>query len=386
MSTPTPDFQTYKTDLKLIAVEQVENRIQLTWDDTSTALAHIIWLRENCPCHQCSHPQTRERTILLSELSDSLSARDISTTNDGHLRVIWSDNENHESIYHCGWLFENLVKPAQPQPAKTWDASFAKNLPIINGVGIDDDTHPAFTQWVQAISQFGVGILSGTPAEPETVERLATMIGPIRPSNFGNLFDVVSKPDADTLAYTSDELKPHTDLATREYPPGLQFLHCIKNDSDGGQSVLVDGFKIAEIIRDHHPQEYHTLTTVPIHFKNIAKTSDYRWAAPVISLHRDGTFNEIRMTYWLRAPQNATPDEHDRIYKALRLFMALADAPENKIIHLLQPGDIMAFDNRRFLHGRLAFNLKKGQRWLRGCYGEREELLSTLRILQRREN
>ena len=37
------------------------------------------------------------------------------------------------------------------------------------------------------------------------------------------------------------------------------------------------------------------------------------------------------------------------------------------------------------LHGRTAFDTGSGRRWLRGCYGEREELESSLRMLARAE-
>ena len=43
------------------------------------------------------------------------------------------------------------------------------------------------------------------------------------------------------------------------------------------------------------------------------------------------------------------------------------------------------FDNRRMLHGRSAFDPSSGRRWPRGCYSEREELESRLRMLHRAE-
>ena len=48
-------------------------------------------------------------------------------------------------------------------------------------------------------------------------------------------------------------------------------------------------------------------------------------------------------------------------------------------------GEMACFDNRRLLHGRTAFDSATGRRWLRGCYSEREELESRLRMLARAE-
>lgn len=383
MDISVPDFETYRNDRFLNEVSLKGGRLHLTWDDAQRAIVHFIWLRENCPCAKCHDPQVRERTILLTDIAADIAPFSVEISQAGDLEIVWQGDTQHTSVYHRGWLYENLLQSEEPIVSQTWDATCADSLPLIDGGSINNDRHPAFGEWIDAICRYGVGILTNTPPVPETVERLAGMIGVVRGSNFGNFFDVVTRQDADSMAYKSGELKPHTDLATREYQPGLQFLHCIKNDAKGGESVLVDGFRIAEIIRDNHPQEYETLTRVPLDFKNIAKTSDYRWSTPVICLGRDGTFDEIRMTYWLRAPQKASPQMHDRIYKALRLFMELADSSDNKIIYKLKPGDLLAFDNRRFLHGRLSFEMQSGERWLRGCYGEREELLSRQRIIKR---
>jgi gamma-butyrobetaine dioxygenase len=43
----------------------------------------------------------------------------------------------------------------------------------------------------------------------------------------------------------------------------------------------------------------------------------------------------------------------------------------------------MAFDNLRILHGRDAYTAGDGARWLRGCYSERDELESRIRLLER---
>lgn len=72
-------------------------------------------------------------------------------------------------------------------------------------------------------------------------------------------------------------------------------------------------------------------------------------------------------------------------YAAFRRFHEIANDPSNQISFRLQPGQMMAFDKRRILHGRAAFDPSSGERYLRGCYGEREELESCLGILCRRE-
>ena len=56
-----------------------------------------------------------------------------------------------------------------------------------------------------------------------------------------------------------------------ESPPGLQFLHAVTFDSsvDGGESVLMDAFALAERFRTEHPQHFQTLTRIPLRFQKV---------------------------------------------------------------------------------------------------------------------
>ena len=48
-------------------------------------------------------------------------------------------------------------------------------------------------------------------------------------------------------------------------------------------------------------------------------------------------------------------------------FVALLDRDEHAIELTLRPGELVAFDNRRVLHGRRAFR-STARRHLQGCY------------------
>ena len=205
----------------------------------------------------------------------------------------------------------------------------------------------------------------------------------MRETNFGVIWDVKSEPDPITNANTTLSLPPHVDLATREYQPGLQFLHCLENTAPGGQGVYLDGFRVAEVLRDEHPDDFRVLTTVPWRWANRSKVSDYRWSSTPIVLDRHGTVTEIRVGNWLRAPLDAAFDEVEAAYAAYRTLFEVTQRPELAVRITLTPGDVLAFDNRRILHGRDAYTEGHGTRMLRGCYGERDELRSRIRILER---
>ena len=58
------------------------------------------------------------------------------------------------------------------------------------------------------------------------------------------------------LAYTAYPLTPHTDNPYRNPTPGVQLLHSIvAAPGGGGESLLVDGFAVAERLRQVRPTD-----------------------------------------------------------------------------------------------------------------------------------
>ena len=71
-------------------------------------------------------------------------------------------------------------------------------------------------------------------------------------------------------------------------------------------------------------------------------------------------------------------------YEAYFELLGLLAAPDAQVVFRLEPGDVIVFDNLRVLHGRLGFS-SGGERRLQGCYADRDSLLSTLAVLERKE-
>ena len=104
---------------------------------------------------------------------------------------------------------------------------------------------------------------------------------------------------------------------------------------------------------------------------------------PLFHLGRDGQLDEVRWTSWLRAPMRGNLYEMNRLYAAQKKAYQFSNSNEFKACFKLRAGDMMCFDNRRVFHGRTSFDPTSGGRWLRGCYMEREELWSGLRMAAR---
>ena len=76
-------------------------------------------------------------------------------------------------------------------------------------------------------------------------------------------------------------------------------------------------------------------------------------------------------------------EDVESFYAAYRVFILLTRDEQFQYFNRLNKGDLIVFDNRRILHARNSFDLKEGDRHLQGCYVDKDELLSKIRILER---
>ena len=204
--------------------------------------------------------------------------------------------------------------------ARLWNSDL--QLPVFDYQALMND-NDALLQWLLAVRDIGLTQVRGVPTEPGSLKLIAQRISFIRESNFGVLFNVQSKADADSNAYTAFNLPLHSDLPTRELQPGLQFLHCLVNDAEGGESIFVDGFAIAEALRHEDPEAFKALCEIPVEFRNKDRHSDYRRLAPIIALDAFGQVSEIRMANFLRGPFDASVEQMPKLYHAYRRFIAM---------------------------------------------------------------
>lgn len=76
---------------------------------------------------------------------------------------------------------------------------------------------------------------------------------------------------------------------------GTQILHCIENSAKGGESILVDGFKAATILRERNPRAFFLLSETPVEFTWQGMAGVYlRFFSPsfsITSLLRSSLFN-----------------------------------------------------------------------------------------------
>ena len=363
--------------------------VTLTWADGYSASFHHIWLRDHCACPECRHPQTRERLVRVIDLPAELPAPAAAVDAEGALRLDWPAMPGfapHASRFDPGWLRQRAEADA-PDPLAVdrrvpWDAGIAHDLPVI-----DHDafmrTEAGLADWLRALERYGFAILRNGPAAEGEVLRAAERVGWPRETNFGRHFDVVSKPDPNNAAYTAVALEPHADLPNWQRPPDFQLLYCLANEAEGGESTLVDGLAAAEALQAEDPEAYRLLAELPVDFRFQDETADIAHRAPVIGCDAQGRPTIIRFNNWIRDTLRLPADRVEPFYRAYRRLWQLLRDPARVLRFTLRPGEMMAFDNLRVLHGRAAFDPNTGHRHLQGAYLDRDLVRSRQRVLAR---
>ena len=382
------DLAPMQTARTIIALEHDAQGVALRWDDGLRSRFHVLWLRDNCPCPQCRHPQALERTFMFIDHT-APSIRSATLRADEVLEIEFrAGDESHLSRYTKGWLRahgysenEPRDRPCTPQ---LWDADIAYRLPCIDYTDYMQ-TNAGLRAWIAGVKTQGIVLLRGVPRQPGQLLEVARRIGPVRASNFGEHYDVVSMPNPNASAYTSMGLELHTDLANWRAPPDVQLLFCLKSSVMGGESVFADGFRVAEDLRAADQEAFNLLSTHDIEYRFHDDTCDIRTSAPVIEVDREGRLTRIRFNNWLRGVMVGPEKLIEPMYKALATFWRMLRNPKYRLELRLEPGHLIAYNNNRVLHGRAPFDASSGERHLQGCYLNQEDVDSALRLLERRQ-
>jgi gamma-butyrobetaine dioxygenase len=355
--------------------------IALRRPDGTVLPIHPIWLRERCPLPASRDPLTLQRLFEPPDLDLGLHIVTAALSGGGTLDVAFSDG--HRSIFSISAILaeaEALGYIYAPVRPRLWDRRL-NPIPHADWsrIGAGDGLRGLVGDFLT----YGFILLRNVPTVPGSVLEVAKRLGQVRDTNFGALFDVRSKPEADDLAYTGLALAPHTDNPYREPVPGIQLLHCLINQAPGGDSTLVDGFAAAAELRRHDPAGFAMLARTPVRYRYCdAATELVAWQVP-IQLDAQGEVAAIHHSPRLDFVPLRAPEDLSIYYRARQTFTNLLASKEFEIRFRLGAGDLEMFDNRRILHGRTAFDSGRGDRHLQGCYIDRDGPESLYRVLGR---
>lgn len=354
------------------------DRLLIDWADGRVSEHSWIWLRDHSHDPTTFHPDTQQRQLVTAEVDPTLRAANVTAT-DGDVVIQWSDTDHPPSILPAAFLAAYRDPGGSDDTERVlWDGtSIVDDWPVVeHDEVLDDDAGAA--RWLELVARFGFCIVTGTPTTVEATERLARRVGYIRETIFGGMWDFQADLSKADTAYTDQELRPHTDGTYSNDAPGLQLLHCLAFDGTGGESTMVDGFRVAAQLRVANPDAYEVLSTVDVPGRYVGDGVDLRAARPVFRHGAGGLLEQVSFNNADRAPFTLPFDEMQRFYDALRAFEQRANDVRLQWRRVNPPGDAMLFDNWRVLHGRMSYT---GHRHLCGCYVNREDYLSRRRVL-----
>lgn len=360
-------------DARIVAVD---------WADGHRSEFHSIWLRDNCSCEECGDHSGGHRFWELNQAPDNLSVE--AEMAGDLLRLIWKA-DGHVTHYDPAWLrahcySESARDKRRPLP-QTWDASMTGDLPEVDYPSARREP-VELLRLLDAVRRRGICLLRNAPADPAATEQIAGLIGHIRETHYGRVFEIVSTPEPKVIANAPVPLRPHTDENFREPPPGVMIFHSIRASEDGGgASVMTDGFKLAEDFRELDPEGFELLTRVPIPHRRFIDGVGLRAEAPVIGLDHFGQIREFRLNERTMGPIDLPSELIEPVYAALGKLLEMTYDPNYHLHHLLRDGEALVFDNARVLHARTGFN---GNRHVRLTHVGSDEVYSRWRQLKSR--
>ena len=181
-------------------------------------------------------------------------------------------------------------------------------------------------------------------------------------------------------------LEPHCDNPYRVPQPGYTLLHCIRNDAQGGDSALIDGFYVADRVRRERPDLFEALCTVPIVFRYADDQAILENTCPFIDRAADGTVRHTRFHGRCDQVTAADPATLSKFYEARRMYSRLIMSDETQIRFKLRPGEMFMVDNYRLFHARTGFRLETGVRHMQQAYIDRDVVSSRQKTLLRNIN
>ena len=238
------------------------------------------------------------------------------------------------------------------------------------------DTEAGRRRALYAYGRDGVIVVTDVPLDLAATRAVLERFGYVRRTLFGDVWEYGSDGALDDTASTSLAIEPHTDGTYSNDAPGLLGLHCWQGAASGGESVVVDGCRVAAQLADARPEAFDLLASIDVPGHYVGDGVHLVARRPVLR-HEHGRLAQVSFNHHDRAPFLLPEPTMRQLYDALHEFDRLTRRADNIFELLLRPGEMLLLDNWRVLHARRAF---VGERRFAGGYVNREDVESTMRL------
>ncbi|KAG7355168.1 metal dependent phosphohydrolase [Nitzschia inconspicua] len=361
---------------------------------------HPLWLRERCLEAFYADSETRQPKYNLHEEKEFLSVQSVEAIErDGShgFRVIFSDDRTcfYESdILQAELRNERTFLQTDDwgfPPENLWDRTLLAP-PVFEHDDVVKESD-AQRKFLSTLISTGIALVNNVPRTEGECARFGGRFSSVRETEWGLNFNVRTSPDTaggnqrKDLAYTSHAIGMHVDSAYRvDDPPSFQLLHAIEHCSGADcyvHNYFVDGLRVAADLCRSNRTFFDILASTTLRWENNGGDDSsilYRYS-PIIELLDSSTsvsgecpqvssisFSAKSGGY---AP-NLPKDQLEVFYQAKREFSGMLHSNDYIIRLQLYPGALVIFDNRRVLHSRSSIAETDGERWLQGCYLNRD--------------
>ena len=271
-------------------VTQEPQFLRVYWYDGFISTFHFIWLLDNSPQRRDVHGQ---RFHDVSEVPTDVHPLSVKIIDDAGIEILWA-GVKHQSYYSAAWL-RNHCYSTRFQSLPAFNASRTRTSRpelwtgrVINkqmlAMSLDEVVGNPTRKghWFGLLMDFGVSVLRGVGTEPRDIEKVATLVGNIRETHYGRIFDVKSAYSVENDVSPSRISSVSTAMPYRDPVPAWQSLHCLSSNGEKGDCIFVDGYLVSGLLRRKYPGMFLLLSAFPVPFIWLDPQHDLFMERPVI--------------------------------------------------------------------------------------------------------
>lgn len=364
--------------MRIKTIESGVSELSILWDSGSVSSFDWFWLRDHCDDTQSLDPITLQRTVDTFTIDPHIEPKEV-RLDERNQRIEFEWSDKPQSSIGIDPLLSVLTRNGLPdQHAQSlWStASDIASMPVHQYAEIESNPAAA-SNMLRDICRWGFAQIEEVPTTEDATQLLAAKVGEAQQTIFGLFWHLSAEmTDHGDSAYSTQFLSPHTDATYSYNAPGLQMFNCLEFAGTGGESTLLDGFAIAEAMREQCPDYFEILCEINVPARYLESGVHLYADRPAFRLNRLGELEQFSFNNYDRAPFVLPKAQMQAFYKAYTELSRRIHCQENWLKIPLRPGMALIFDNWRCLHGRMGY---VGKRLFHGCYVDRSAFLNRLR-------